>query len=97
MQFEIADGNSFRKRVLCLSKRAVAQSYCILAKNFTATWDGCDEDSNMYSFICKEGGLVTQRHNEIYLFRELANLAWSCTQKEPVWELKTKPALWADL
>ena len=64
--------------------------------------DGCGASFNLsHALICRKGGLVTQRHNEIRdALGDLSSLAWSQV-KEPIVkeadESSGSPALVADL
>ena len=48
--------------------------------------DGCDSPSSLDHFlICKKGGLITQRHNEVRdAIGDLASLVWSSVKREPI-------------
>ena len=65
--------------------------------------DGCGASFDLsHALICRKGGLVTQRHNEIHdALGDLSSLAWSQVKKEPIVkeadESSGSPALVADL
>ena len=65
--------------------------------------DGCGASFDLsHALICRKGGLVTQRHNEIRdALGDLSSLAWSQVKKEPIVkeadESSRSPALVADL
>ena len=48
--------------------------------------DGCGSPSSLDHFlICKKGGLITQRHNEVRdAIEDLASLVWSSVKREPI-------------
>ena len=68
-----------------------------------ANCDGCGAPFKLsHALLCKRGGLVTQRHNEVRdVFWDLAALVWNQVIKEPVVReastLSHTPALVADL
>ena len=65
---------------------SMALRYGLPLTNLPVQCDGCGEDFHVqHALICKKGGLITQRHNEIRdLLGDLSCLAWTYTQKEPV-------------
>ena len=65
---------------------SMALRYGLPLTNLPVKCDGCGEDFHVqHALICKKGGLITQRHNEIRdLLGDLSCLAWTYTQKEPV-------------
>ena len=48
--------------------------------------DGCGSPSSLDHFlICKKGGLITQRHNEVRdAIGDLTSLVWSSVKREPI-------------
>ena len=69
--------------------------------NLPVKCDGWGEDFHaQHAHICKKGGLITQRHNEIRdLLGDLLCLAWTYTQKVPLIRehSENQKALGADL
>ena len=63
----------------------MALRYGLPLTNLPVKCDGSGEDFHVQqALICKKGGLITQRHNEIRdLLGDLSCLAWAYTQKEP--------------
>ena len=61
---------------------------------------GCGEDFHVqHALICKKGGLITQKHNEIRdLLGDLSCLAWTYTKKTVIREhSENQKALRSDL
>ena len=69
-----------------LSENEFHDRYGLPITNLPVKCDGCGEDfHDQHALICKKGGLITQRHNEIKdLLGDLSCLAWPYTQKEPL-------------
>ena len=69
-EFSDALALRYKKPLLCVS----------------STCDGCGAPFDLsHSLICRKGGLVTQRHNEICeAFGDLSSLSWSQVIREPV-------------
>ena len=65
---------------------SMALRYGLPLTNLPMKCDGCGEVFHVqHALICKKGGLITQRRNEIRdLLGDLSSLAWTYTQKEPV-------------
>ena len=81
---------SERETILFLPKNefqvSVALRYGLPLTNLPVKCDGCGEDLHVqHALICKKGGLITQRHNEIRdLLGDSSCLALTYTQKETV-------------
>ena len=54
--------------------------------NIPPSCDGCGSPSSLDHFlVCRKGGLIIQRHNEIrHAIGDLAALAWSSVKREPI-------------
>ena len=65
---------------------ALAVRYRKPLLNIPPFCDGCGSASSLDHFlICKKGGLITQRHNEIRdAVGDLASLVWGSVKREPV-------------
>ena len=62
---------------------SMALRYGLPLTNLPVKCDGCGEDFHVqHALICKKGGLITQRHNEIRdLLGDLSCLAWTSLKK----------------
>ena len=65
---------------------ALAIRYKKLLLNIPPSCDGCGSPSSLDHFlVCRKGGLIIQRHNEIRdAIGDLAALAWSSVKHEPI-------------
>ena len=65
---------------------ALAVRYKKPLLNIPLSCDGCGSPSSLDHFlVCKKGGLITQRHNEIRdAIGDLAALVWGSVKREPV-------------
>ena len=86
----LVNRKSVRERQFCVVEERIEDSmalrYGLPLANLPVKYDGCGEDFQFqHALICKKGGLITHKHNEIRdLLGDLSCLAWTYTQKEPV-------------